>query len=357
MMIKNEGIIAKRFYGLHMVEGVAEYREPGKEPSRLLILENAIKEMDSSFEGRPTYVNHVDVVDVVNLPETADGYVVKSFFNPVDGKHWVEFMITTQEGLNAINQKWKLSNAYTPTAKSIGGQWHGVDYHEEVTAGKYDHLAIVSNPRYAESIILTPEEFKSYCNNKELELKKLSNSKDKPEGSKMLKFFKRQKVENDLDVANTMVELPLSKKEMSLEKIVNEYDQVLNMHGYANGDHMVKVGEEEMSVNDLISKHMKMCDEIKQNAEKAAEKEAEGDIDEGKKGEVEVENKDDKEKPADEVKEEKKENSADDEEKADKKDNFVKLANAHLNPLDAKTEILDTSEDKVARGKTRYGSK
>ncbi len=51
-----------------MVEGVAEYRTPGKEPSRLLILENAIKTMDATFEGRPVYVNHVgEVVEKILL--------------------------------------------------------------------------------------------------------------------------------------------------------------------------------------------------------------------------------------------------------------------------------------------------
>ena len=59
-----------------------------------------------------------------------------------------------------------------------------------------------------------------------------------------------------------MVELPKSKKEMTIASVLNAYDAILNMHGYANGDHMVKVGENEMSVNELVKKHMEMCNKM-----------------------------------------------------------------------------------------------
>jgi hypothetical protein len=79
----------------------------------------------------------------------------------------------------------------------------------------------------------------------------------------MSKFniFKRkvEKLENSLDLENMIVELPLSKKEVTLANALSEYDKFLNMHGYANGDHMVKVGDSEMSVNDLVKKHLEAC--------------------------------------------------------------------------------------------------
>ncbi len=351
--MKKTPIIAQRFFGLHMVEGPAEYRAPDKTPKRILVLANAIAKMDRTFEGRPVYVDHVDEVEVKRIPEDADGHVVKSFRNSADGKHWVEFLVTTQEGLDALRRGWKLSNAYTPTSKTIGGMWHGLDYDEEVTDGAYDHLAIVENPRYAESKVLTPDEFKLYNAKQEQELTRLANSKDKIKGAPMFKIFKREKVENTLDMENMVIELPTSKKEVTLAKLVNDADKLENAHGYCNEDHLVKVGEEEMSVKQMKNKYSAM---MKKNADEEEEKKKNAEA-EGKEGEEKKENEDEEKKD-----EEKKKNALDeqaksDKEAADKKAEFEKLANAHLNAPAPAVKTIDLDSDKAARGKSRYGSK
>ena len=265
-MIQNAKSLPQVFYGLHMVEGVAEYAEPDRDPYRILIGESTIKNMDPTFQGKPVYVDHVDEVDLDRLQEEADGYVLDSFYNKLDGKHWVKFIVVSDEAKDAIRRGWKLSNAYVPKSFTGGGLWHGVEYSKEVTTGEYEHLAIVRNPRYEESLILTPDEFKKYNGEKEVELTKLTNSKVEKEKRKMglskLNIFKRTKVENSLDLDGLMVELPKSKIEMPLIQVVNELDAIKNMHGYANGDHLVKIGENEMSVNDLVKKHMDMCNEM-----------------------------------------------------------------------------------------------
>lgn len=326
-------IIGQRFYGLHMVEGLAEYRTPDKKPNRMLILENAIKNMDPTFEGRPVYVQHVDEIDLNN----ADGYVIKSFFNKADGKHWAEFLVTTENGLQKIKDGWKLSNAYTPTSKGRAGVWHGADYDEEVQAGIYDHLAIVDNPRYSESVILDPDQFKKYNADKEAELTKLQNSKEE---KSMFKLFKRTPVENAIDLKDTEVTLPKSGKTLTLEKLVNDMDAVLNMQGYASDDHMVKCGEEEMSVKDLAKNYLKM----KKNME--AVEEADGkDKEKGAEMEAEM----DKKKNADDA-------AAKAKADADLAE-FEKLKNAHLRGSKAAAEVIDLPEDMVNRGKQLYGSK
>ncbi len=320
------------FYGLHFSEGVAEYAEPDN-TYRIFINESVAKQMDSTFPGRPVFVDHVEGVDHKTVKEDADGWVVESFFNKSDGRHWVKFIVVTEQARQAIQKGWRLSNAYLPKTFGLGGMWHGVEYQKEVLSGEYEHLAIVQNPRYDESIILSPEDFKKYNSQKESELLKLANSKGE---TVKLNFFKRTKVENEIDLAGMLVTLPESKVEISLEKLVNEYDKVVNMHGYANDDHMVKVGEEEMSVSalrDSYSKKMNDEKEAKAKAEEEAKKNAE------KKPEEEVkENKEEEVK--EEVKEEKKEN------------NLQKLKEA---PEKAKKQnVLDL--DKLARGKARYGS-
>ena len=259
--IKNAHTLPKVYFGLHMVEGVAEYKDPkvnNGEPWRILVNEDEIKNMDASFQGRPVYVLHVDAVDLSNIQNEADGYVVRSFYNPADGKHWCEFLVVSDAGHEAIARKWKLSNAYHFRQTAGGGKWHGVDYQKRVMDGEYDHLAIVPNPRYAESIILTPEEFKAYNAEKEIELKRLANShEEKGEDSMNLNFFKKTKVENSEELSQMSVTLPKSKREVSVSKLINEADDMAMTGAYANGDHKVKVGEEEMSVNQLVEKHWK----------------------------------------------------------------------------------------------------
>lgn len=368
MLIKNAKTAPVIYYGLHMCEGVAEYREPtvnNGEPYRIFIGEDTIKNMDPTFAGRPVYVKHVDSVNLDNLQAEADGYVVESFFNKADGKHWAKFIVVSDAGHEAIRKGWKLSNAYIPKEMSGGGLWHGVEFEKKVMRGEYEHLAIVPNPRYEESKILTPEEFKAYNHEKELELTRLAN--DKGEKSMAFNLFKKTKVDNAADFESMSVLLPKSKKEKTISQIINEADE-MEMNAdkpaedmMANGDHHVMVGEEKMKVNELVEKHMALKqaheemknkmggDEADQDAV-AAEGKGEGEL-KPKNGEKPVE----KEKPA-----QNEDEKSDESKKANAKDAtnvyFDMLKNAPNKPIkDAPT--IDLSMDKVARGKSRYGSK
>ena len=350
-----------------MVEGVAEYAEQGKDPFRIYVGQDAINKMNPTFVGKPVYVDHVDEVDLENLQTEADGYVVKSFFNRADGKTWVEFLVVSDRGKEAIKKGWKLSNAYIPKAYAGGGENHGVQYAKEVTDGEYEHLAIVQNPRYEESVVLTPEQFVSYNEAKEAELLRLANSKETSKEKEMgFKFFKRTKVENASDLEGMMVELPLSKKEMALTQIINEMDKVHNMQGYANGDHMVKVGESEMSVNELIKKHMDACNELEEMKKKNAgegepgvevenDEDQQGTVDSGQDnvgdrgGDHSLSNEDG-DGDADDKSKDKKKNEKEAREKA------AKLRNSGPTRANEQVAIVECSIDQVARGRQRYGS-
>lgn len=348
MKINNAKTLPQRYYGLHMAPGVAEYREPGQNPYRIFLNEDTIKKMDATFTGRPVYVGHVEEVDLDKIGE-ADGFVSKSFYNAADGKHWVEFVVITDKGHEAIRNGWKLSNAYIPKEFAGGGHWHGVEYLKEVKNGEYEHLAIVPDPRYSESVIFTPEQFKKYNSDKELELKKFANSK----GDKsVFKFWKREKIENSIDLEGSMVLLPESKKEMPVSEALKVADKFLNMQGYANGDHMIKVGEDEMSVNDLVSK---FCD-MKKNMEDAEAKKKENEVEEDKK-ENEEEPKEDKKENADldgGEKEAEKDKKAADKTENKKKNHFDDLKDA---PFTVKNDSKVIHVNKVARGVQLYGSK
>jgi len=359
------------YYGMHFYPGVAEYAEPGKEPYRIFVNEATIRKMNPTFAGRPLFVEHVDEVDdsVDELRKEADGWVIESFFNEADGKHWVKFIAVSERAERAIKKGYRLSNAYLPTGFGKGGLWNGVAYTKEVTGGEYEHLAIVNNPRYEESVIMTPEQFKNYCEEQRQELKRLANSKEKENDQMKINFFKRQKVENSTDLEGMAVVLPKSGKEKTLTQLVNEADELALKNGYANEEDMVKVGENEMSVKELANKYGAVCSELEdlkkaknEDDEKEVENEDEADADAHAAEDDEVENEDSDEeakKKALELAEheekeivEKKANA-----KADKKtkeENFKKLKNAHKNA--AESVRIELSEDQVARGRSRYGS-
>jgi hypothetical protein len=364
-LIQNAKSLPEVYYGLHFSPGVAEYSEPGQEPYRILVEEQAIKNMDPTFTGKPVYVDHVDEVDLNNLQAEADGYVIESFYNQMDGKHWVKFIVVSDRAKQAIRSGWTLSNAYVPKAFSGGGLWHGVEYIKEVVAGEYEHLAIVKNPRYAESKILSPEEFKKYNGEKEIELKRLANSQDqKGEKEMKLNFFKRSKVENSIDLESTVVELPKSKKEYTIAEIVNKLDVIENMHGYASDDHMVKVGENEMSVKDLVKKHMDACNELESMKTKNAETEEGGEPGKGADDEKQNDEAADLKSVGDRGGDKSLDNKEDDKEeekKEEAKKNAISekvksLKNANVAAFAAEPKPIQLSADKVARGKIRYGS-
>ncbi len=360
MIIKNASKYPAIFYGMHMVEGLAEYREPGKDPYRILISEDAIKQMNSTYPGKPVYVHHVDEVNVEDLGKgKEDGYVIESFFNQADGKYWAKFIVTSDKGHAAIANGWKLSNAYIVNAKAGGGIWHGLEYDKEVMSGEYDHLAIVPNPRYAESIILTPEEFKAYNGQKELELERVANSEEPTGDAPMIKFFKKTKVENEQDLSGISVVLPKSGKEMTINALVEAQDRIENMHGYANGDHMVKMGDDEMSVNELVQKHMDMCNAIEEEKKKKEEAEKNANLDADGDKDLEREAKAAKKaEPAEKnsLEAARKLVADADKAKADAEANADLIRNADKTAPAPQRKVLELGSEMTTRGKARYGS-
>lgn len=164
---------------MHFQPGVAQYSAmEGKDgkPLMVYINEETAKKMDQTFPGKPVFVNHKVEFSEEEF-QSADGYVSESFFNKSDGNHWVKFIVTTEKGFKAIKDGYRLSNCYKPIKKGKSGSWHGVDYDYKVLNGDYEHLALVKNPRYEESTILNPEQFKKYNEGKEKDLEKLQNEK------------------------------------------------------------------------------------------------------------------------------------------------------------------------------------
>lgn len=357
-LIKNEGR-GKVYYGLHCYPGAAEYREPGKEMFRVFLNEDTLRSMDASFQGKPVFVLHVNDVeqDLETLRGEADGWVIRSFYNAADGKHWCQFIAVTERAIRAIEEQgMKLSNAYILRDASGGGQWNGIDFQKQVTAAEYEHLAIVPNPRYEESIILTPDEFKTYNEEKTSELNRLTNEKESP----VLHIFKKNKLENDKskELEGLVVVLPKTNIEIGLLSLINAMDEHKEKEmkdakepPMCNGDHHVMVGDEKMTVNELLVKHKAMCDEMNSMKNDEESEEAEGEEhEEGTEKEERAMNAQAEADAAAAAVAVAKAKKADGKAKADALRNQKPIAEPEVEEVH-----IDTPYQQLARGASRYG--
>jgi len=315
----------------------------------LFVSPEVAKLMDPTMTGCPLYIDHVDnnKIDFTEAHGNADGWVIKSFYEPLDGSHWAEFLAITDEAKEKIKDGWTLSNSYNITDHGEGGQWHNVDYEIEVKNGKYGHLSLVDNARYEESIILTPDEFKAYQQKLRGELEAVKNSK----GDKKMSFFKKEKVtklDNEKDIAGLSVILEKSKREVTITQLMNEVDasemaKKDTSAKYAADTDLVKVGDEEISVADLVAKITEFMASLEEGG---SEEEADAD------SEVEeVANESDDEE-ADDKKKDKKD---------DKKDNSksgLSLLKAAKKPIPAVVENTAPKRmslrEQIKMGSERY---
>jgi len=346
MKITNEQ--PRRYFAKHMVQGVAGYQD-----FNLYASNDAILKMEKSFEGKPLVVDHQDI-DHDNLKNQMDGIVVRSFYNKWDGWHWAEIMAITDAAVDAIENKgWRVSNCYTPRVLDTEGTYLNVAYQQLLEDGEYDHLALVDNPRYEDSVVLTPSEFKAYNEHKESQF--ISNSKaKKPEGKRMFEFFKKVKIENDLNPEEMIVKLEngveVSISE-ALDKLSNMADQTVVIEGQ-----VFTYGELIANKEEEIKKEKK---EKKENEEEEEEKEKEN-YKKNKDDEEDVENEDDEDDVENEDDEEEDKENEDDEE-VDLENSMRALMNEGnfadtMDLINSKHENrrVITDMDRVELGKLKY---
>jgi hypothetical protein len=321
---------AQIFYARHMQQGVARYDD-----EMILVTEDAIKAMMPSFNGKPVYVYHVDEIDL----ENTHGYVTDTFYNELDGWVWSKILLTDEVALDAVAKGWAVSNAYIPTEYSNGGTHHNVAYDRKILNGEYTHLAIVDNPRYEDACVMSKDDYKAYCMSKKAQLEELQNSKndEQPKENFIMNIFKRKKKEE----GDVFLEIKNDKGEAEStnisELIREELAEILNAkknesekeEEKMNMDAEIEVGNEKMTVKELINRYTKS-------------KKNEADEDEKSNEDDEKENSDDEEK----------ENEADEEKDEKKNSHFDELKNANKAPAQSiKTYMTFEERRELANSK------
>ncbi len=328
------------FYCRHMQPGTVKY-----ENDMVLADTDTIKRMMPSAVGKPVYIHH-QKVDLATMKEKAAGYITDSFYNEVDGWCWFKFLAIDDEAYSAILQDWSVSNAYLVTNWGEGGTKNNVPYDREVLTAIFTHLAIVPDPRYEGACIMSPEKFREYQDTKKRELEVLHNSKTPVKGTAMaFKFFKNEKKEVSTVDADCSVELE-NGKVVTVGEMINamcknsedeEKAKKAKEEKENSDEQTVEVAGEVMPLKELINRFTKMNE--KKNAEEAEEKKKKADEEKANAAAAEEEKK--------KKEEEEKTNAA-----AGKK-HFDELKNANQN-TEAPVMVIETSANKLARGKERY---
>lgn len=355
MSIENAKQEPKFYYARHMQPGLCGYDE-----ETILVDIEAIKRLIPTFSGKPVFILH-QKVDHDNLKQQANGYIVDSFYNNVDGWAWVKFMLIDDEAHDVVGKGWAVSNAYVPSQWGPKGLKNNCPYDRELIDGKFTHMGLVPDPRYEDAEILSPEQFSQYQSVQQERLNELRNSK----GAKMKLFKNKREEVTEID-DEAMIEFTNAKGEIEEISLKDMKESVLNAKAKKNSDKaekmnadtMVTVGEEKMKLGDLVAYYGEMCN--KRNAEDESDK----DFDEDEKDEKKAKkNKKSEKKNAGEDDEDDKENAQgkkedDDEgedssEKKNGRKHFDELRNANSRFNPSKVQV-QTISDQLKRGSERY---
>lgn len=150
---EDKGGKGRHFTSRFIEAGICSYARQGGKV--ILITKETIDKFAQSMVGCPVIIEHSDVTDD-NANELRTGVISKVWFNETDGWFWCEGVVWGDDVETLINEKgYSVSCGYYVLDKNKeGGLWHDIEYDEEVLNGSFEHLAIVSSPRYRDATIL-----------------------------------------------------------------------------------------------------------------------------------------------------------------------------------------------------------
>jgi hypothetical protein len=170
-------------------------------------------------------------------------------------------------------EEYSVSCAYLPTATDPkGGTWHQIEFDEEITAGKYLHLAIVPQPRYEGSRIFANAKKTGGSMNIRLFQKKKTAPAPAP-------AVKANALEGEDLAPDAVVQLE-DGTEVTLAALMEAYKAAKTPEAptaeeepaMLNADDEVDVDGERVKVGDMINAYTAGC--AKKNAEPPQDEEA-----------------------------------------------------------------------------------
>ena len=137
------------FYECNFLEqGMVSYEDVGQ--GKALLKKEAIDKMLPSFKGKPVIDKRHRNIDPENYEKYAVGYITDVWFDIPTGWYRCRFLLTNDDAKKSIADGYGVSCSFKVIATEKGGSWHAMPYDEEITEGEGEHLAIVDTPRYEE---------------------------------------------------------------------------------------------------------------------------------------------------------------------------------------------------------------
>lgn len=281
----------------------------------------ALARMAESAHGIPVVVEHV-IVNTDNVEHVVVGRVAD--MHPIEDGAWeAHFVVDDPSAIEKLKNGWGVSTAYRISESGPGGTFNAIPYDREVMNAKYEHLAIVSNPRYEFAVGPT-----FYNSADPLQSEGGDNTIEKAisiGGRMFSKLFKRTREEVKVNDVEDLI-LEKDGKDISVADVLKENE------------------DGEKKYNELLSRY--------------------NELEEKFNGFMKKKNEEDEEKKKKEEDEEKKKNE-EDEEKEKKEEDEAKENELRMNSLrDAKAKGEGnlppaqhmTLAQKVAAGRAAYGS-
>jgi hypothetical protein len=311
----------------------------------ILVGKEALEQMAPTMQGVPVIIDHPDEkITEQNIDQLKVVGRVADMHYDVESETWyAHFVVEDAEAVKLLQQGYGVSTAWIGEKYSGGGTFNNCPYNREVLKARYEHLAIVKNPRY--EMAFNP----IFCNSKDRQIgnnvDNIINVQNKESVSMFGKLFKKVTSREEIMVnSNEEFTIEVDGKELPLKEAIEQ----IKLNAKEEGKEEAKCNEvdvdgEKMTVNELIDAYKNLK---KASLEKEEEAKKNAEEEEKKKEEEAKKNAEDEEKKKEEEEEEKKQNSR-----------FNDFDDLHKNGKEKNQVGYLTVRERVELGRSKYGSK
>lgn len=306
--LTNAVVSGNRFKARLLEPGIVSYED--QQAGKVLLKQSTLSRCINSFIGNPLILKHKRITPQ-NRKQHELGEIDRVFYNSEDAWWWCEGTVKGDRTKQAVKDIGLVSCAYVVNATAPGGKYHDIPYNEEITDFSGEHLAIVDNPRYEEARIFLNSKTKPMSMFKWFKKKPASVAAAPTEETKVeVKTVENSTASIAEDIsADTEIQIDEAGTKTTLGELV------ANARTSVSGDDEFEVDGKKVTLNALLAAQ-KELETLKTQTVENAKKES-------------------------------------------GKAHFYRLSNAASRPASDgvdRSVALDTPEERLARGRARWGS-
>jgi hypothetical protein len=307
----------------------------------ILVGKAALEQLAPTMMGVPVVLDHpndkITDANIGSLPVV--GRVADMHWDEEEGVWLAHFVVDDEAAVKLLESGYGVSTAWYGLKYGAGGTYNNIVFDRELLEGKYEHLAIVSQPRYEMAVDPIFMNSKDGQNDRVNNIIKTDNSKRSV--SMIGKVFRKLISREEIMVnSGEQVVVEVDGKDVPLADVIADAAKKNSIFDRkVNGEDTFEVDGESLTINALV--------EAYRNAKKKNEDESKEEEDaEEKKLKEKKENEDKEAADKDKKEEEAKTNAR-----------HLDLETAHMNGIVEDPNTMLTIADRTALGRKLYGSK